>query len=401
MNKKIDGTFKENKTISIHRWYPYVEGFSESFVLECLQGFNKKIIVYDPFNGSGTTSTACSYNGYVCYASEVNPLMRFIANTKGNTVKRIIENKKIDSICKQRIDFEKYVKNKNRKYQNLINNCYMNFNFFSNENLKQINIIKNFIKNIEDKDIRDIFNIALASILVKVSNMTRSTDLRRKTEKELRNTTKDVFKEYISSLDNIINDIIINKNTEIKEFKIISNNAKNIDLKYKNTVDCIITSPPYINGTNYFRNTKLELWILDYIFSDDDSKKYRMEAITAGINNVTKDKKDHTKNKNIINVIRQIEMVSPDKRIPKMVEQYFCDMEIVFQNFSKILKKNGKIFFDIGDSQYYNIYVPVYDFINEIASNYGLSLIGEKILRERKSKNGMQLSQKLLIYRKD
>lgn len=401
MNKKIDGTFKENKTISIHRWYPYVEGFSESFVLECLHGFNKKIIVYDPFNGSGTTSTACSYNGYVCYASEVNPLMRFIANTKGNTVKRIIENKKIDSICKQRIDFEKYVKNKNRKYQNLINNCYMNFNFFSNENLKQINIIKNFIKTIEDKDIRDIFNIALASILVKVSNMTRSTDLRRKTEKELRNTTKYVFKEYISSLDNIINDIIINKNTEIKEFKIISNNAKNIDLKYKNTVDCIITSPPYINGTNYFRNTKLELWILDYIFSDDDSKKYRMEAITAGINNVTKDKKDHTKNKNIINVIRQIEMVSPDKRIPKMVEQYFCDMEIVFKNFSKILRKNGKIFFDIGDSQYYNIYVPVYDFINEIASNYGLSLIGDKILRKRKSKNGMQLSQKLLIYRKD
>ena len=401
MNKKIDGTFKENKTISIHRWYPYVEGFSESFVLDCLKGFDKESIVYDPFNGSGTTSTTCSYNGYVCYASEINPLMRFIANTKGNTVKKIIENKKIDSINQKRIDFEKYIKNKNTKYKNLINNCYMNFNFFSNENLSQINIIKNFIKSIEDNDIKDIFNIALASILVKVSNMTRSTDLRRKTEKELLNTTKDVFKEYISSLDNIINDIIINKNTEIKEFKIISNNAKNIDIKYKNTVDCIITSPPYINGTNYFRNTKLELWILDYIFSDDDSKRYRMEAITAGINNVTKDKKNHIKNKNIIDVIKKIETVSLDKRIPKMVEQYFCDMEVVFRNFSKILKKNGKVFFDIGDSQYYNIYVPVYDFINEIANKNGLSLTGEKVLRERKSKNGMKLSQKLLIYRKD
>lgn len=401
MNKKIDGTFKENKTISIHRWYPYVEGFSESFVLDCLQGFNKQSIVYDPFNGSGTTSTACSYNGYLCYASEVNPLMRFIANTKGNTVKEIIENKKMDCINQKKIDFEKYIENKNAKYENLINNCYMNFNFFSKENLKQINRIKNFIKKIEDKDIRDIFNIALASILVKVSNMTRSTDLRRKTEKELRNTTKDVFKEYINSVDHIIHDIMINKNTEMKGFKMISNNAKNIDSSYKNTVDCIITSPPYINGTNYFRNTKLELWILDYIFSDEDLKKYRMEAITAGINNVTKDKKEHTQSQNIINVIKEIEKVSSDKRIPKMVEQYFCDMEIVFKNFSNILKKDGKIFFDIGDSQYYNIYVPVYDFINEIANQYELSLIGEKILRERKSKNGMPLSQKLLIYRKD
>ena len=80
-----------------------------------------------------------------------------------------------------------------------------------------------------------------------------------------------------------------NGGKNIKEFKFISNNAKKIDKKYNGKVDMIITSPPYINGTNYFRNTKLELWILDYIFCDSDSKKYRLEAITAGINNVTKD----------------------------------------------------------------------------------------------------------------
>lgn len=401
MNKFIDGTFKENKSVSIHRWYPYVEGFSESFVLECLSTFDKKSIVYDPFNGSGTTSTACAYNGYTCYTSEVNPLMQFIANTKVNTVKNIIENDKIDYIIKKEKDFKIQIEKSNLQYDNLINNCYIDFGFFSDKNLNQINVIKNFIKDIEDEDIKNIFNIALASILVKVSNMTRSTDLRRKTERELKNTSSDVFKEYINSLDNIINDISININVKIKEFKMISNNAKDIDMKYSNTVDCIITSPPYINGTNYFRNTKLELWILDYIFSDNDSKKYRLEAITAGINNVTKDKTEHTEYNNIIKVVEKIAKVSPDKRIPKMVEQYFCDMEIVFQNFSKILKHNGKVFFDIGDSQYYNIYVPVYDFINEIAKKNGLTFTEEKVLRKRKSKNGMQLSQKLLIYRKD
>ena len=27
-------------------------------------------------------------------------------------------------------------------------------------------------------------------------------------------------------------------------------------------VSGVITSPPYLNGTNYFRNTKIELWFL-------------------------------------------------------------------------------------------------------------------------------------------
>ena len=60
--KKIntDGTFKENKDLSIHRWYPYVEGFSEQFVLDCLKYNKDAKIIYDPFNGSGTTGIVAS-----------------------------------------------------------------------------------------------------------------------------------------------------------------------------------------------------------------------------------------------------------------------------------------------------------------------------------------------------
>ena len=36
-----DVTFANNKNISIHRWYPYIEGFSQGFVDEILDKFNK------------------------------------------------------------------------------------------------------------------------------------------------------------------------------------------------------------------------------------------------------------------------------------------------------------------------------------------------------------------------
>ena len=42
-------------------------------------------------------------------------------------------------------------------------------------------------------------------------------------------------------------------------------NSKLFNENYENKVDVIVTSPPYLNGTNYIRNTKLELWFLGYL----------------------------------------------------------------------------------------------------------------------------------------
>lgn len=399
-----DGTFKENKSLSIHRWYPYVEGFSQQFVLNCLKYDKNTKIVYDPFNGSGTTSTTCAFNGIECYASEVNPFMQFVAKTKVETVKNILIGNKIEEI---EIELEKFKNSDKKNYdKDSINNCYKNFDFFFENNLYQINVIKNYINNIEDIDIKNMLKLALASIIVKVSKMTRSTDLRKRTEKELKNVPTDVYREFRESLKAMIIDIKsvkkeTNNGKKIKNFKLISKNAKSIDKKYNNLVDMIITSPPYINGTNYFRNTKLELWILDYISCDDDSKKYRSEAITAGINNVTKDIIIKNHRKEVTEIAKKISQNSSDKRIPKMVEAYFSDMESVFKNFNDILKNKGYLFFDIGDSQYYNVYVPVYDFIKQIAIENNLKVIDEIELRNRTSKNGMKLTQKLLIFRKE
>ena len=65
-------------------------------------------------------------------------------------------------------------------------------------------------------------------------------------------------------------------------------NAKNIDLANDLEIDAVITSPPYLNGTNYFRNTKLELWFLRYIQFENDLRFFRDQALTSGINDVKK-----------------------------------------------------------------------------------------------------------------
>lgn len=143
--RPMDGTFKNNFDIPIHRWYPYIEGFSINFVRSILSNYSQNITVYDPFNGSGTTTLTASTMGIKSYASEVNPFMRFIANTKVNTVKSIIENNEISILNKNFKDLcddllDKCYRKKIKKECNTINDCYINC-------LKYILNILKLIKN--------------------------------------------------------------------------------------------------------------------------------------------------------------------------------------------------------------------------------------------------------------
>jgi len=60
-------TYVPNKTVPIHRWFSYKEGFSAALVDAFLREFGAqagKSRVFDPFVGCGTTVIAAKQAGY-------------------------------------------------------------------------------------------------------------------------------------------------------------------------------------------------------------------------------------------------------------------------------------------------------------------------------------------------
>ena len=177
----------------------------------------------------------------------------------------------------------------------------------------------------------------------------------------------------------------------------VSDDARNNE--YIDTFDCVITSPPYLNGTNYIRNTKLELKLNDFISSENDLPSFHSKGIVAGINNVSK----RTAIDTVLPVVEpyweQLQPVAYDERIPKMVAGYFRDMDMVIQKLSRSMKSGGLFTMDIGDSQFAGVHIPTHLILSDICAQYGFALYDEEILRERRSKNGKVLTQRLLRYR--
>lgn len=394
--KKKAGTFQLNKLEPIHNWYKYIEGYSSCLVsseLDELKNVNINYI-YDPFSGTGTTPLVGSQYNINSYYSESNPFMQMVIDAKINCVKNLVE-KNIGV---------KYLK----KFYDTIESTLFEYNnekitwdgfekYFNQDVLYYILKIKSLISDIKENNSKKILMVALSSIIVPVSNTIRNGDLRYINEKEKSKKNYNVKEQFLNKLDIIINDIIDYGDT-VKCFSIkASEDARDITLE--NIIDCVITSPPYLNGTNYIRNTKLELKLNDFIDSEKDLPKFHSKGIIAGINNVSKRKTVINEISFIDKYIKELEPVVYDSRIVKMVIGYFNDMDKVIKKLAKAMKNGGIFIMDIGDSQFAGVHIPTHEILSKICEKNGFIKYDEIVLRERRSKNNMILSQRILKFK--
>ena len=66
--------FTESMSTPRHRWFPYKEGFSPSFVQGFLSDYKASTqgTVFDPFSGVGTTAITAATEGYSAVGFDVN-----------------------------------------------------------------------------------------------------------------------------------------------------------------------------------------------------------------------------------------------------------------------------------------------------------------------------------------
>lgn len=386
------GTFSLNKTEPIHRWYSYVEGYSSCLIaeeLKTLLALKPNVeTIYDPFCGTGTTALVASTYGINSFYSESNPFMQTVIETKINGVQKL-DADVVSTLLIEYLALTNEIKIKK----------YASWNgfekFFGERQLNELLTIKDLISQEDNESVKSILALALSAIVVKVSKMTRRGDLRYATEKEYRE--ENVLECFADKLNEMIFDIQHHKTIVKCGTTKVSDDARDND--YVDTFDCVITSPPYLNGTNYIRNTKLELKLNDFITSENDLPSFHSKGIVAGINNVSKRTAIDTILPVVEPYLEQLQPVAYDERIPKMVAGYFRDMDMVIQKLRTSIKSGGLFTMDIGDSQFAGVHIPTHQILSNICAQYGFTLYDEEVLRERRSKNGMVLTQRLLRYR--
>ena len=390
----LAGTFSLNKKEPIHRWYAYIEGYSSKLVEDELNLLSNRNIVtiYDPFAGTGTTLLSASMRGIRPYYSETNPFMNTVTSTKINTVRSITSDKmKLQKLISflENVRFADFTHCKEIDFWDGFEK------YFSVKKLSELLYLKCLIENIDDESVRSILMLALSSIIVSGSKMVRRGDLRFAKENEKKEI--DIKSVFIEKLEVIVEDITAFGKNVLQPVCPLAADCR--DLIEEDLIDCVITSPPYLNGTNYIRNTKLELKLNGYVNSEKDLSAFHSKGIVAGINNVSKRTTSNHEVYEAASVVNKLKECAYDKRIPIMVNDYFYDMNNVFAKLRQLMRDNGIFIMDIGDSQFAGVYVPTHDILTALCADNGFVLESEQVIRSRYSKNGMPLSQRLLRFK--
>ena len=346
--------------------------------------------IHDPFGGSGTTCLAASQLGLDSTYCEINPFLAWVADIKTNSYLRARSQaselrKSIDILTQEPSPTEPP-----RSHPLLgINEVREYFPpIVANQIVSALAQVDTHLHG----PIRDLARLAVAMTLVPTSNMIRRTDLRRRraTDPQPRCFPSTLAKSIGMIADDLeasdfdaygVADFLCADVRSLRHY----DGGKNFDL--------IVTSPPYLNGTNYCRNTKLELIALGFIDAEIELSSLRRRSITAGINNVSSRRGPPARIDAVEAVARSLDEVAYDSRIAKMVRLYFSDMQDAFMSLRHRSSANAVFMLDIGDSKFAGVHVPTHELLCSIATECGWKHNDTIHIRTRRSYDGTRLVQ--------
>lgn len=315
-----------------HSLFPYRGKFHPQLIKALINilDIKKEDVIIDPMAGSGTTNIEAALMGINSYAIDVSPFCQIMVQTK------------FDALS---IDLEllKTAKLNSPKW----------FEFFH----KNKNIISKLDKQENEK--RKIYYLSFLAYLDALGYSKRVT---------LSNHEQLFYKvinRYIATVSHLLQNRYYQK-SELGQVEILKDsNALAIKLP-DDSVDGIITSPPYSFAINYVENDKSQLEFLGY-----DTKQ--LEAQLIGLKGRTKKDK---------------------------LDNYFRDMEQMSKEASRILKKGRYCVIIIGSNTNQTGGIRLEESIINSAQKWRMPLV-KSIVKPIKGMRNTMKYEYILIFKKE
>ena len=177
-----------------------------------------------------------------------------------------------------------------------------------------------------------------------------------------------------------------------------------------NSVDAVITSPPYPNEKDYTRTTRLESVILGLINDRKQLRSLKQDLIRSNTRGVYKSDTDdreveeHRGIQEIANAIerRRIDLGKTsgfERLYPRVTQLYFGGMARHLSSLRPVLRSGAKLAYVVGDqASYLRVMIRTGQIIADLAESLGYRVIDVDLFRTRLSTvTGEQLREEVVL----
>ena len=400
--------------LPVHDWYRFVLSFPPHLVRNYIKEFklNADSCLFDPFCGTGTTLVEAKKLGIKSIGFEANPVVHMCASTKVNWSLPcdivLHEARQIAKKAQYEIDNSSQdLTLDQEKLKLLIKNSISPIPLHKTLNL--IRAIESY-----DSKYNDFYKTALAKeAVVSYSNLKFSPEVGVCKKKVL---DVDVVNLWLNQIEKMLEDLNDNKcNKDISSYVFLADSRLDLNKIPDNSIDAVITSPPYPNEKDYSRTTRLESVLLNFIKDKDDLRTIKKSLLRSNSKGVYKGDDDYiwiADNITVNNLANTIETTRIklgktsgfEKLYHKVVRLYFGGMARHLYNLRPKLKDGAKLAYVVGDQySYFKTPIKTGNILAEIAQNLGYAVIKKDLFRKRMStvtKDNINEEVLVLEYRK-
>lgn len=399
-----DTAFANNKLLPIHRWVPWIAGFSSSFVRDAIdRHLDGEGVILDPFCGVGTTLVEATTMGYESVGFEINPFAALACRVKAGASEIVVENLKAE-IERFQAFYNTNSTDGYRPRRKPPNGFRTRAQFYSPAVLHKVLLSWDFIDSITNQNLLDMFRLAFASTMITYSNYSYEPSLGRRASAG-KNEIEDypVGEKLLSKLREMLEDVVWLQEEAVRK-NVFSKIVNDSFFKYQDYLDCssidlIVTSPPYLNNYHYNRNTRPQLYWLSYADSPQDMRPLEDSNFGKYWQTVREQQlvplKFTLPNTDMPEKLEALRKLNRDKGIyggngwANYAATYFNDCQRFAQGIRCLLKPGGTALVVIGNSILQGLEIPTDEYFGEIAECNGLELVEIHVPRATRTGNSI------------
>ena len=399
---------------AVHDWYRFVLSFPPHLVQRYVNSFgiSGRDTVLDPFCGAGTTLVECKKLGIASVGMEPNPMAYFASSVK---VDWSVESSALldyaDQVAvsaRRALDedgigdwnglplFEENGRSRTpirglRAEQSKL----LLKGSISPVPLHKTLVLLEAIDRHGDHGLRPYGRLALANALVhRIGNLKFGPEVGVGQIKD----DAPVLDAWLDRIRAIAHDIRSVGDRAHVPAQVLKADSRETDRVVEpNSVDAVITSPPYPNEKDYTRTTRLESVILGLIRDGRELRSLKQNLIRSNTRGVYKNDTDdrevseHLDIQNIANAIesRRVELGKTsgfERLYPRVTQLYFGGMLRHLASLRPVLKPRARLAYVVGDqASYLRVKIRTGRILADLAHSLGYSVAGIDLFRTRLS----------------
>lgn len=401
-------SFRANKEIPFYGLFNYKEGFSTDMVKMFIRDYSRRTgVILDPFAGTGTTLFSAKGCGFDSIGIELLPVGEFAVLAR-QAAERVDFRELKEAVSRlKRMPFGSMPIAESHSFTHIT----ITRNAFPEETERRLNAFLTYVnEQVESEDVRVVLRFAAFSILEQISYTRKDGQFLRWDHRSGRvRAAYDKGKIFafeealVEKLNRILADVESHRaaaggavrdgpSLEIRRGSCL----EILPTLQDESVDLVVTSPPYCNRYDYTRTYALELAFLGV--DNDAVMELRQSLLSCTVEN--RGKIDYIRqiyaannrldlfddagrafrsNGALQEILAILEAYNGQRKlnnpgIYRMVKNYFYEHSFVVFEMARLLKGGGRIYYVNDNVRYAGEVIPVDLILSEFAEAAGLTV---------------------------